>query len=57
MYAIIAFIPIIVTVIVMAGLNWPAKRALPLAWAITFIICVTVWKMPFITVVAHTISG
>ena len=28
MYAIIAFIPIIVTVIVMAGLNWPAKRAL-----------------------------
>ena len=57
MYAIIAFIPIIVTVIVMAGLNWPAKRALPLAWAITFIICVTVWKMPFITVLAHTISG
>lgn len=57
MYAIIAFIPIIVTVIVMAGLNWPAKRALPLAWAITFVICVTVWKMPLITVVAHTISG
>lgn len=57
MYAIIAFIPIIVTVIVMAGLNWPAKRALPLAWAITFIICCTVWKMPIITVVAHTISG
>ena len=32
MYAIIAFIPIIFTVIVMAGFNWPAKRALPLAW-------------------------
>ena len=25
MFAIIAFIPIIVTIIVMAGFNWPAK--------------------------------
>ena len=31
MFAIIAFIPIIVTIIVMAGFNWPAKIALPLA--------------------------
>ena len=29
MFAIIAFIPIIVTIIVMAGFNWPAKIALP----------------------------
>ena len=57
MFAIIAFIPIIFTVVVMAGLNWPAKRALPVAWAITFVICATIWKMPLITVVAHTISG
>ena len=35
MFAIIAFIPIIVTIIVMAGFNWPAKIALPLAWLIT----------------------
>ena len=34
MFAIIAFIPIIVTIIVMAGFNWPAKIALPLAWLI-----------------------
>ena len=33
MYAIIAFIPIIVTVIVMAGFNWPAKIALPIGMA------------------------
>lgn len=30
MYAIIAFIPIIVTIIVMAGFNWPAK--IPCLW-------------------------
>ena len=57
MYAIIAFIPIIVTVIVMAGFNWPAKRALPLAWLITAVICLTVWKMGFVMVAAHTVSG
>ena len=57
MYALIAFIPIIITVIVMAGFNWPAKRALPLAWLITAIICLTAWKMSLVSVAAHTISG
>mgnify|MGYP003296350610 CR=1 FL=1 len=44
MYAIIAFIPIIVTVIVMAGFNWPAKIALPLAWLLTCIVGFAFWK-------------
>ena len=34
MYAILAFIPIIVTVVLMVAFNWPAKRALPLAWVL-----------------------
>ena len=29
MYALIAAIPILLTVILMVGFNWPAKRALP----------------------------
>ena len=57
MYAIIAFIPIIVTIIVMAGFNWPAKIALPLAWLITAIVCFAAWKMDIITIVAQTIAG
>lgn len=57
MYAIIAFIPIIITVIVMAGFNWPAKIALPLAWLITAVICFAAWKMDIVTIGAHTISG
>ena len=43
MFAIIAFIPIIVTIIVMAGFNWPAKIALPLAWLITAVVCFFGW--------------
>lgn len=57
MYAIIAFIPIIVTVIVMAGFNWPAKIALPLAWLLTAIVCFFAWKMDMITIAAQTIAG
>ena len=57
MYAIIAFIPIIVTIIVMAGFNWPAKIALPLAWLITAIVCFAFWKMDLITIAAQTIAG
>ncbi|MFR0985340.1 MAG: hypothetical protein ACLSFZ_01095 [Frisingicoccus sp.] len=49
MYAIIAFIPIIFTV-VMAGFTWLAKRALPLAWLITAILSLVIWKMDILTV-------
>ena len=45
MYALIAFIPIILTVVLMTGFSWPAKKALPLAWAITFVSAIAVWKM------------
>lgn len=57
MYAAIAFIPIVFTVIVMAGFNWPAKRALPAAWLITAILSYAVWKMQLLDVAAYTISG
>ncbi len=44
MLAILAFIPIIVTVVLMVGFNWPAKRALPLAWILAVIFAIAVWK-------------
>ena len=49
MYAIIAFIPIIVTIVLMVAFNWPAKRALPLAWLIACVIGIAVWKMPIVS--------
>ena len=57
MYAIIAFIPIVVTVVLMVGFNWPAKRALPLAWVLAFIIGVAVWKMSIGAAINQTIIG
>ncbi|MBR1497946.1 MAG: L-lactate permease, partial [Oscillospiraceae bacterium] len=62
MYAIIAFIPIIVTIVLMVAFNWPAKRALPLAWLLACILGILVWKMPLFSLdgksaVGQTITG
>ena len=55
--ALLAFLPILVTIVLMTVLNWPAKKALPLSWALCVIIGLTVWKMDALTIVAQTIAG
>ena len=57
MYALIACIPILVTVVLMVALNWPAKRALPLAWLLACIIAFALWKMDLKQISAYTITG
>lgn len=57
MYALIAFVPLIFTVVVMAVFNWPAKRALPLAWLIASILAFSVWKMKIPDVGIFTLYG
>lgn len=57
MYALIAFIPLIFTVIAMAVFNWTAKKALPVAWLITSLLAAFVWKMPIYTVFAYSVFG
>lgn len=57
MYALLGFIPIIFTVVVMAGFNWPAKWALPAAWLICSVFASVFWKMPLIGIAAYTVYG
>ena len=57
MYAIIAAIPILVTIILMVFLNWPAKRALPLSWILACIIGLITWKMSVKNVVAWSLAS
>lgn len=57
MYALIAFIPIVLTVVLMTGFSWPAKHALPLAWAITFVSAIAFWKMTPLHAVGYTLTG
>lgn len=57
MLALLAFLPILVTIILMTAFNQPAKRALPIAWALCAIIGFTAWKMDVLAIVAHTLAG
>ncbi len=57
MLALLAFLPILVTIVLMTAFNQPAKRALPIAWALCAIIGFTAWKMDALTIVAQTLAG
>ena len=57
MYALLAFIPILLCVIVMAAFNCPAKIALPASWALACVFAFFFWKMDLLSLVSYSISG
>ncbi len=57
MYALIAFIPILLIIALLVGLNWPAKRVMPIAWIVCCILALTVWKMDFVNVAGYSVFG
>lgn len=57
MYALLAFLPILVTLILMTVLNRPAKQALLISWFTASVLGVFIWRMSAKTVLACTIFG
>lgn len=57
MYGFIAFIPILITIVLMAGLNWSSKKALPVSWGIAAIIAFAIWKMDIVGILAYSVFG
>ncbi|GAK84273.1 L-lactate permease [Vibrio ponticus] len=55
--ALVAFSPIVVAAILLVGLNWPAKRAMPIAFALTVIIALVFWDMSPTRVFASIFQG
>jgi lactate permease len=41
----------------MAVVNWPARRALPIAWALTGVIAVAIWKVDVVHVLGFSLFG
>lgn len=56
-YALIAALPIILTVFLMLGPGWPAKWVMPLSWLITCLLGMFVWDMGGKEVIARSLSG
>jgi lactate permease len=57
MYALIAFIPIIIIIALLVGLNWSAKRVMPIAWLVCCVLALTIWKMDFTHIAGFSIFG
>ena len=57
MYALIAVLPILLTVVFMVVLGWPAKRALPVSWGVACLVAGGVWKMKPLEIGAQTLAG
>ncbi len=57
MPALLASIPILLTIALMVGFNWPAKRVMPIAWAIALAIAAVYWQVPVRWLAGATVSG
>jgi lactate permease len=57
MFALLASIPIVLVIVLMVGLNWPAKRVMPIAWVVAVALAAIFWREPINWLVGSTISG
>lgn len=55
--ALLAFLPILLAGILLVGLRWPAKMAMPVVLGITIIIAFFVWDFSALHIIASTIEG
>ncbi|MEF1311211.1 L-lactate permease [Vibrio mytili] len=55
--ALVAFSPIVVAAILLVGLNWPAKKAMPVAFGLTVAIALLFWDMSVTRVLASVFQG
>ncbi|EFI35504.1 L-lactate transport [Desulfonatronospira thiodismutans ASO3-1] len=55
--ALLAAIPIAIALVLMAGLRWPATKAMPVAWLATALAGIIFWQLPVGYVAALSIEG
>jgi lactate permease len=55
--AFLAFSPVLATVVLMAGCNWPAKKAMPVVWLGAVVLGLSVWRMAPVRIAAATVEG
>ena len=57
MLAILAFIPILLTLVLMMVFNWPAKKCLILSWILAVIFALLFWKIDIMALLASSLFG
>ncbi|MBC16681.1 MAG: lactate permease [Desulfovibrio sp.] len=55
--ALLALAPIVLVLVLMVGMRWPATKAMPLTWLVAACLAAAVWKMDPMLIAASTLSG
>lgn len=55
--SLLAFTPLILAAVLLVGLNWPARRAMPVVFLTTAAIGLTAWEMSFTRIAASSLQG
>jgi lactate permease len=55
--SLLAVMPILVAAVLLVGFRWPAKRAMPICYAVAVVIALWFWEVDFSRVAASTIQG
>ena len=55
--SLLAFAPLVLAAVLLVGLNWPAKRAMPMVLLVTVLIALTAWDMSVNRVLASSLQG
>jgi lactate permease len=55
--ALLAALPIVAIFVFMVGFRWPATKAMPLAFLITLLLALFIWKTPVPWIAASTLNG
>ena len=55
--SLLAFVPLVLAAVLLVGLNWPAKRAMPVVFLVTVLIALSAWGMTFNRVLASSLQG
>ncbi len=55
--ALLAFSPILIAAILLVGLRWPARQAMPVVYLVAVLIALFAWQVSPLRVVASTIQG
>ena len=57
LYALAAFVPVMAVMFFLVILRWPAVKAMPVAYVLTIIVALSVWKVPLQHVIGATFRG
>ena len=57
MLALLAFLPILATLLLMIVFNWPAKRCLIISWAMAFVFGLLFWQIDVFALLASSLYG